>query len=160
MRIARPPDVSGVPASSASAARSIRISARPVTVGRRAHGAHRLVAGENGVACFRRRAVKHNPNRARARGAAMLHPRHHLLADITALVEIDAVQPVHVGLVRERVAIDEIETAARNARGDAMGVIGGAVDQLRADQIGGFLCEFLWHQNPPAERWRCADRRR
>ena len=33
-----------------------------------------------------------------------------------------------------------------------MRIIGGAVDQVRADQIGGLLREFLRHQNPPAER--------
>ena len=82
----------------------------------------------------------------------MLHPRHHLLADVTALVEIDAVQAVHVGFVRKRVAIHEVEPAARHARGDAMGVVGGAVDQLRADQVGDLLLELFGHQNPPAER--------
>jgi len=46
------------------------------------------------------------------------------LSDVAALVEIDAVQAVHVGFVRKRVAIDEIEAAARNAGRDAMGVIG------------------------------------
>jgi hypothetical protein len=35
---------------------------------------------------------------------------------------------------------------------DAMRVIGGAIDQIGADQIGGFLREFLGHENPPAER--------
>ena len=33
-----------------------------------------------------------------------------------------------------------------------MRVIGGAVDQFGADQIGGLLREFLRDQNPPAER--------
>ncbi len=82
----------------------------------------------------------------------MLHPRHHLLSDVTALVEIDAVQAVHVGFVRKRIAIHEVEAAARNAGGDAMGVIGCAIDQIRADQIGDFLCELLGDKNPPAER--------
>ena len=82
----------------------------------------------------------------------MLHPRHHLLSDVAALVEIDAVQAVHVGFVRKRVAIHEIEAAARNAGRDAMGVIGCAIEQIRANQIGDFLREFRWHKNPPAER--------
>ena len=68
----------------------------------------------------------------------MLHPRHHLLADIAALVEIDAVQAVHVGLVRERVAIHEIEPAARHAGLDAMRFVSLAVDEVGADDAGDF----------------------
>ena len=44
--------------------------------------------------------------------------------DIAAFFEIDAVQAVHVGFVRKRVAIGEIEAAARNARADPLRVIG------------------------------------
>ena len=61
----------------------------------------------------------------------MLHARHHLLADVAALVEIDAVELVHVGLVREGVAVDEIEPAARHAERDAVRLVGGGLDQLR-----------------------------
>ena len=118
----------------------------------RTHGADRLVAGENRRARLRRRVVKNDAHGPGARGAAMLHPRHHLLSDVTALVEIDAVQAVHIGLVRKRVAIHEVEAAARHAHGDAMRVIGGAVDQLGADQVGDFLCEFRWNKDPPAQR--------
>ena len=74
-----------------------------------------LSPARTAVARLRRRAVEHNAHGPGARGAAMLHPRHHLLADITALVEIDAVQAVHVGFVRKRVAIHEVEAAARHA---------------------------------------------
>ncbi len=124
-----------------------------LAIGRRAHGADRLVAGEDRrCPASGGEAVEHDANGAGARGAAMLHPRHHFLADVTALVEIDAVQAVHVGLVRKRVAIHEVEPAARHAGGDAMRFIGGAVDQIRADQVGDLLREFLRHQNPPAER--------
>ena len=106
------------------------------------------------------KSVEHDPHRSGARGAAMLHPRHHFLADIAALVEIDAVQAVHVGFVRKRVAIDEVEAAARNARGNAMRVIGRAVDQLGADQIGDLLREFLAAPGSASRAPRCADRRR
>ncbi len=82
----------------------------------------------------------------------MLHPRHHFLSDVTALVEIDAVQAIHVGLMRKRVAIHEIEAAARGARTDAMGLIVGAVDEFGADQIGNLLLEFFGNEDTPAER--------
>ena len=82
----------------------------------------------------------------------MLHPRHHFLSDIAALVEIDAVQAVHVGLVRKRVAVHEIEPAARHAGGDAMRLIGVTVDEVGADQIGDLLLQLFGHENAPAER--------
>ena len=98
------------------------------------------------------KAFEHDPDRPGPRGAAMLHPRHHFLTDVTALVEIDAVQAVHVGLVRKRVAIDEVETAARHAAGDAMRFIGRRIGELRADQVGDLLRKLSGNQNPPAER--------
>ena len=70
---------------------------------------------------------------AGARRAAMLHARHHLLADVAALVEIDAAELVHVGLVREGVAVDEIEPAARHAERDAVRLVGGCIHQLGAE---------------------------
>ena len=93
-----------------------------------------------------------DPHDARARGAAMLHPRHHFLSDIAALVEIDAVQAVHIGLVRKRVAVHEIEPAARHACGDAMRLIGVTVDEVGADQVGHLLLQFFGNENAPAER--------
>ena len=83
----------------------------------------------------------------------MLHSRNHLLSDVAALLEIDAVQAVHVGFVRKRIAIHKIKSAARNAGGDAVSLIGSAVDQLRANQIGDFLRQRLGHKNTPAEDW-------
>ena len=80
-----------------------------------------------GIAGFRREAVEGDRHDAVARGAAMLDARDHLLADVAALVEIDAAELVHVGLVRKGVAIDEIEAAARHAERDAMRlVVGGS----------------------------------
>ena len=96
--------------------------------------------------------VEHHLHGARARGAAMLHPRHHLLADIAALVEIDAVQAIHIGLVREGIAIHEVEPAARRAAGDAVRLVGGAVDEFGADQAGDLLRQLLRRENAPAER--------
>src|SRR6476646_4307689 len=83
----------------------------------------------------------------------MLHSRNHLLSDVAALLENDAMQAVHVGFVGKRIAIDEVQPAARNAGGDAMSLIGSAVEQLRADQVGGFLRECLGHKNTPAKGW-------
>src|SRR4029453_2950967 len=83
----------------------------------------------------------------------MLHPRNHLLSDVAALLEIDAVQAVHVGFVRKRIAVNKIKSAARNAGADAVSLIGGAVDQLRANQVGDFLRERLGHKNTPSEDW-------
>ena len=109
---------------------------------------------------FRRQVVEHDPHGAGARGAAMLHPRHDLLADIAALVEIDAVQPVHVGLVRERVAIHEVEAAARHAERDAMRLIGGAVDEVGADEMRRLSAPVPPAPGCASRARRCADRRR
>ena len=85
------------------------------------------LAGHHRGAGFRRRAVEGDRHDAGARGAAMLDARHHFLADEAALVEIDAAELVHVGLVREGVAVDEIRAAARHAERDAVRfVVGGA----------------------------------
>src|SRR5207245_8958256 len=81
----------------------------------------------------------------------MLHARHYLLADIAAFIEIDAAQPVHVGIVRRRSAIHEVDAAARNAAGDAMRLVGAAVDQVRADKLCDFWREVFRNENAPAE---------
>ena len=64
----------------------------------------------------------------------MLHARHHLLADIAALLEIDPVELVHVGLVREGVAVGEIESARRHAERDPVRLVGGGIDQFGPDR--------------------------
>ena len=56
--------------------------------------------------------------------APVLHARDHLLAHIAALGEIDAVELVHVGLMRIGVTIGEIEPAARDAEGNAVVLVG------------------------------------
>ena len=60
----------------------------------------------------------------------MLHPRDHLLADEAAFLEIDPMELVHVGFMREGVPIDEIEAAGGHAELDPMRLIGGGIDQL------------------------------
>ena len=117
----------------------------------RADGADRLVAGKNGGASFGRSTVQQHLDAAGARGAAMLHARHHLLADIAALVEIDARKAVHVGLVREGVAICEVDPAPRHAAGDPMGLIVGRIDQFGVDEPGQLLLEFRRRQDAEAE---------
>ena len=61
--------------------------------------------------------------------AAMLHPRHHLLTDVTALAEIEAVEEVHIGFMREGVAIGEIDAAHRQAKADAPRLVIGPVSR-------------------------------
>ena len=50
----------------------------------------------------------------------MLHARHHFLADVTALLEVDTTQMVHADIVRKAVLGVEIRShlgnAGRNAR--------------------------------------------
>ena len=75
---------------------------------------------------------------AAARRAAMLHARDHFLPDVAALLEIDAAELVHDGLVREGVVVHEVEPAARHAERDAMRLVVLGVDQVGAE-IGGGL---------------------
>ena len=60
-------------------------------------------------------------------------------------------QAIHVGFVRERVAIDEIHATARRAAGDAVRFIGIALADLRADRGCGFVDQIVRHEQPPAE---------
>src|SRR3954452_1887513 len=120
--------------------------------GGRTHGAHGLFSGEKGGPRLGSWPIDDYANRSRACRTAMLHPGHHLLADITPLFEIDAVQMIHVGLMRKRIAVHEVEPTARNAGGDAVRLVSSVVHQLRTDQVGDFLRELLRCENPPAER--------
>src|SRR5580658_2826484 len=67
--------------------------------GRRAERPDRPFGGGDGGAGFGWKAVIGDRHDTAARNAAMLHPRHHFLADKTSLGEIDAMKLVHVGLV-------------------------------------------------------------
>jgi len=98
-----------------------------------------LLAGAHRRAGLGSKAVEAHGHHPRARGAAVFDARDHLLADEAALVEVDAAKLVHVGLVREGIAIDEVEAAARYAECDPMRLVGGRVEQLRADESP------LWH---------------
>ena len=57
------------------------------------------------------------------RGTAMLHARHHLLADEAALLEVDAVQLIEHRLMREGVAESVVAAALGHAKRDAARVI-------------------------------------
>ena len=86
-----------------------------------------------GVPASGAKPSKRDRHHARARGAAMLDARDHLLADEAALVEVDAAELVHVGLVRKGIAVNEIEAAARHAERDPVRLVGGGLEQLRAE---------------------------
>ncbi len=78
----------------------------------------------------------------------MLDARDHLLAHIAALGEVDAVQLVHVGFVREGVAIAEVEPAARDAERDAVRLVGLRLDQ-RGAEVGRRLLGKMRRQHHP-----------
>ena len=63
----------------------------------------------------------------------MLHARDDFLADIAAFGEIDAAELVHVGLVREGVAVAEIEAALRHAERYAMRLVLPGIDERGAE---------------------------
>ena len=124
---------------------------KPAVAGMRAGDADLLVAGHHRHAGVGGEAFRRDRHDAVSRGAAMLHARHHLLADIAALVEIDAGELVHVGLVREGIAVDEIEAAARHAERDAVGLVGRRLEQLGAE-IGRRLLGEMRRQHERAGR--------
>ena len=130
-----PPAMIGVAFAIASATRSRRsvASPRPIAPEPEPIMPSVRLAGHHRGAGFRRRTVEGDRHDAGARGAAMLDARHHLLADEAALVEIDAAELVHVGLVRECVAVDEVRAAARHAERDAMRLVVGGIDERRAE---------------------------
>ena len=117
-----------------------------------AHGADLALAGRDRGAGLRRRAVVANRHGARARDAAMLHARDHLLADIAAFGEIDAAELVHVGLVREGVAVAEIDAALRNAERDAVRLVFARVDEGGAEIGGGVGGKMRRHYHAQTER--------
>jgi hypothetical protein len=57
----------------------------------------------------------------------MLHPADDLLADIAALLEVDALEHVHADVMGEGVIGGKVVTLVQHAGGDAHGVIGGIV---------------------------------
>ena len=118
----------------------------------RAHVAKLAVAGNDRGAGLRRGAVEADRHGAGARGAAVLHARHHLLADIAAFFEIDAGELVHVGFVREGVAVGEIDPATRDAKRDAVRLVFVCLDQRRAKIGSGSSGEMRRQHHAHAER--------
>ena len=84
--------------------------------------------------------------------AAVLHARYHLLAIRAALGKIDPMKLVHVGFVGERVAICEIETAARYAKHDPMRLIVLRRHQGRVEIGGRLRGEIRRQHHAPSER--------
>src|SRR5262249_35143072 len=63
----------------------------------------------------------------------VLYAEGLVLADETALVEDDAAELIHGGLVGEDTAVEEIGPAARDAERDAMGLVRGGINELGAE---------------------------
>src|SRR4029078_13736669 len=80
-------------------------------------------------------------NDTAARTGAVLDARNDFLSDVTAFVEVDAVELVHVGFVRESVGVHEIETAPRHPERDAAGFINLTVHQSCAELGRRFRCK-------------------
>src|SRR5262249_56919133 len=78
----------------------------------RAHRADLTLAGSDRGAALRGGRLIAERHRASARDAALLDPRHHLLADIAAFGEIDPAKSIHIGFVGKSVAIGEINSPA------------------------------------------------
>ena len=72
-----------------------------------------------------------DPHHALPHHGLVLHARHHLLADEAALVEVDAVEQVEIGLVRKGVAERIVVAGLGHAEGDAVGVVVGGWMLLR-----------------------------
>ena len=106
---------------------------KPAADDARAHHADILLARHHRDAGLRRRPLEGDGNHARAGGAAVLDARDDLLADEAALGEIDALELIHVGLVREGIAVDEVGPAARHPERDAVRLIVRGRDQFCAD---------------------------
>ena len=71
----------------------------------------------------RQRPPSFHADDAFPRSTAMLHARHHLLADEAALLEVDAVQLIEHRLMREGVAESVVAAALGHAKRNAAGVI-------------------------------------
>ena len=99
----------------------------------RAERADRFLTCAHRSAGLRCEALESYGDHAGSGDPAMLHARNHLLADEAALGKIDPAELVHVGLVRKRIAIAEIEPAARDCERNAMRLVRGRIGQLRAN---------------------------
>src|SRR5262249_12036391 len=91
---------------------------------------------------------RHNPV---ASTRAMLDTRNDFLTHITALVEIDTVELVHIGFMRKSVAIDKVQAPSRHAKRNTVGLVGLCVDQGGANIAGGFASKVRWQHDAPAQ---------
>ncbi len=147
-RIGTLPQVSDSPAACASASRSSRIIAKPwplavepsvpisfspAITGKPSAGREFIIGDPHDCGCARS---------SDARRGRRLPVRH------STLTEINAGELVHVGLVRERVAIDEIHAAARHAERDAVRLVSLCVGE-RGAEIGGRLRRQMRRQHHP-----------
>ena len=89
----------------------------------RADPADLRLAHQNGRTGAQRRRGLHR-HHALPHAAAVLHARHHLLADEAALLERHAVEQIEVRLMREGLADGKVLPGLRHAQGDAVRVIG------------------------------------
>src|SRR5262249_52392699 len=113
-----------------------------VPFGRRTKGADLFVARHDRQTGNRRKFIIGDRHDAAARAGAMLDSRHNLLPDIAALVEIDAVELIHIGFMRKRIAIHKIKAAARNTERDAMSFVGLRGDECGTEISSGFRAEI------------------
>ncbi len=127
---------------------------KPLRAGDRADLADIDVAHHDRAPRGRRRPVETHFQNPLARRFAEMHAGDDLLAGIAALLEIDAVQPIEIGIMHEGVAIGKIDTALRHAERDAMRLIG----RLAASSRSAKRCRR--GDEPEAQRRRRADRRK
>jgi len=108
--------------------------------GRRPEAAERALAGDDLRARLGQRRLRVQRHDTPAGGAAMPHAAHHLLPDVAALLEGDAMQGIHAGVERKGIAEDEVDPPLRNGKRYAMPV------PLRGRCIG---CDRACGRNPP-----------
>ena len=103
-------------------------------VRRRPEPTERTLAGDDLSARFGQRPLGMQRDDASPRSAAMAHAAHHLLPDVAALLECNAMQRIHRGIVRKGIAEEKIDPALGNGVRDAMAmpVFGGRVRRDRA----------------------------
>src|SRR5690606_24909153 len=87
------------------------------------HRAERTASRHDFGACCRKISCGIHLHNAAPRRAAMLHARDDLLTNIAALSEGDAAKLIHVGVMREGVAISKIDGSLGYAEGDSVSVV-------------------------------------
>ena len=119
---------------------------------RRAHRANLAFTGRDGCSGLRRRALV--AYRARSRRAMPRCPcAYDLLADIAAFGEINAAKLVHISLMRESVAVAEVDAYRRRVPRDAERVVLVRLDERGAEarrRVGSAMRRY--HQAQPQRR--------